>query len=80
MFDTPIGKVGLLICWDLAFPEAFRELVSRGAEIIVIPTFCEYPLVSVSRLRFHFPCIQTAFLSSLYSDLYFSLREGCAGL
>ncbi|GLA64115.1 hypothetical protein AtubIFM54640_005283 [Aspergillus tubingensis] len=27
VFDTPIGKVGLLICWDLAFPEAFRELI-----------------------------------------------------
>lgn len=41
VFDTPIGKVGLLICWDLAFSEAFRELVRAGAEIIVVPTFCE---------------------------------------
>lgn len=41
MFDTPVGKVGLLICWDLAFPEAFRELISQGAQIICIPTFCE---------------------------------------
>ncbi|KAI0169094.1 putative hydrolase, carbon-nitrogen family [Hypoxylon sp. FL1284] len=38
-FDTPLGRVGLLICWDLAFPEAFRELVSGGAKIICIPTF-----------------------------------------
>ena len=38
-FDTPLGKVGMLICWDLAFPEAFRELIAEGAKIIIIPTF-----------------------------------------
>lgn len=39
VFDTPFGKVGMLICWDLAFPEAFREMISKGAKIIIIPTF-----------------------------------------
>jgi predicted amidohydrolase len=34
VFDTPIGKVGMLICWDLAFPEAFRELIANGAKIM----------------------------------------------
>ncbi|KAH9907184.1 putative hydrolase, carbon-nitrogen family [Xylariomycetidae sp. FL2044] len=38
-FNTPLGRVGLLICWDLAFPEAFRELISDGAQIICLPTF-----------------------------------------
>lgn len=38
-FDTPLGKVGMLICWDLAFPEAFRELISQGAKLIIVPTF-----------------------------------------
>ena len=37
-FDTPLGKVGMLICWDLAFPEAFRELIAKGAKILVVPT------------------------------------------
>ncbi|KAF2661218.1 carbon-nitrogen hydrolase [Lophiostoma macrostomum CBS 122681] len=39
VFDTPIGKVGMLVCWDLAFPEAFRELIAQGAKMIIIPTF-----------------------------------------
>ena len=29
----------MLICWDLAFPEAFRELIAGGAKTIIIPTF-----------------------------------------
>lgn len=39
VFDTPFGKVGMLICWDLAFPEAFREMIMQGAKIFIIPTF-----------------------------------------
>jgi predicted amidohydrolase len=39
-FDTPVGRVGMLICWDLAFPEAFRELIADGADVVIIPTFC----------------------------------------
>lgn len=39
VFDTPFGKVGMLVCWDLAFPEAFREMISQGAKLFIIPTF-----------------------------------------
>lgn len=42
VIDTPIGKVGMLICWDLAFPEAFRELIAKGCEVVIIPTYCEF--------------------------------------
>jgi predicted amidohydrolase len=38
VFETPVGKVGLLICWDLAFPEAFRELIAAGAKIMYVLT------------------------------------------
>ncbi|MGD9528816.1 carbon-nitrogen hydrolase family protein [Pseudonocardia sp.] len=33
-FDTPAGRMGMLICYDKAFPEAARSLALDGAEII----------------------------------------------
>jgi len=36
--DTPIGRIGIEICYDLRFPELTRALALRGAEIVVHPT------------------------------------------
>lgn len=36
-FDTPWGRMGMLVCWDLAFPEAFRALTADGARVIICP-------------------------------------------
>lgn len=37
VFDTKIGKIGIVVCYDRRFPESCRELVKKGAEIILIP-------------------------------------------
>ncbi len=37
VFDTPLGKLGILICYDRGFPEAWRTLVLQGAELILVP-------------------------------------------
>ena len=38
VFDTAVGKVGVLICWDQWFPEAARITSLKGADIILYPT------------------------------------------
>ena len=35
--ETPLGTVGLSICYDLRFPELYRELTKRGAEVLLVP-------------------------------------------
>ena len=36
--DTPVGRVGLSICYDLRFPELYQQLVLKGAEILTVPS------------------------------------------
>lgn len=38
VIDTPFGKIGLTICYDLRFPDLFRALRLAGAEIITVPS------------------------------------------
>lgn len=38
VFDTPFGKIGVQLCWDIFFPEGFRTLALKGAEIVFAPT------------------------------------------
>lgn len=61
---TPLGPVGLLVCWDIAFPEAFRELVSQGAKLIIVPTFLTWSAVSQAGRDLN-PDAPTQFIDSI---------------
>jgi predicted amidohydrolase len=39
VFTTDCGKVGLMICWDLMFPEMFRAMVRQDVEIVICPSY-----------------------------------------
>ena len=36
--ETPLFGVGLSVCYDLRFPELYREMVSRGATLVTVPS------------------------------------------
>lgn len=38
VFDTSLGKLGIMICWDTAFPEVARSLALKGADLLIVPT------------------------------------------
>ena len=36
--DTPAGRLGMSICYDLRFPELYRDLVAKGADWVTVPS------------------------------------------
>ena len=38
VFELPIGRIGLNICYDQRFPESARVLMLKGAQLVVVPT------------------------------------------
>ncbi|WP_212525393.1 carbon-nitrogen hydrolase family protein [Actibacterium sp. MT2.3-13A] len=50
VFDTALGRIGVLICYDSEFPLLGRALVEAGAEIILVPS-CTDALSGYSRVR-----------------------------
>jgi deaminated glutathione amidase len=41
--ETPVGAIGLSICYDLRFPELYRRLAFAGARILMVPSAFTFP-------------------------------------
>jgi deaminated glutathione amidase len=63
ILDTPIGKLGLAVCYDLRFPELFRNLMNQGAEIVAIP--CAFTL-ETGKAHFDILCRCRAIENQIY--------------
>jgi predicted amidohydrolase len=38
VYDTPLGRIGVVVCFDRHYPESTRTCTLRGAQLIIIPT------------------------------------------
>lgn len=65
VFDTKLGKIGMMVCYDGFFPEVARQLSLRGAEIIAFPVAGCNPLLAAARA-----CENHVYVaSSTYTDV-----------
>lgn len=37
VLDSPVGRLGVSVCYDLRFPELYRAMVDRGVEVLALP-------------------------------------------
>lgn len=70
VFDTPLGPTGILVCWDLAFPEAFRALVRAGAKLVIVPSYWTLRDMSPEGLAYNTQCEKTFVNSALVTRAF----------
>jgi len=71
--ETPKAKIGVLICYDVEFPEAARHLADEGAEIIFVP-FCTDNRQGYLRVRY---CAQAR---AIENQIYVALAGNVGNL
>jgi predicted amidohydrolase/GNAT superfamily N-acetyltransferase len=71
--DTPRARIGVLICYDIEFPEAARYLADQGAEIIFVP-FCTDNRQGYLRVRY---CAQAR---AIENQIYVALAGNVGNL
>jgi predicted amidohydrolase len=63
VYDTAIGKVGMMVCYDGFFPEVARELAKNGAEVIAWPVWgCNPKLAAARACENHVYVISSTFM------------------
>ena len=79
VFDTQIGKIGMMICYDGFFPEVARELSNRGAEIIAWPVWGCNPLLGAARACENHVYVISSTYTDVSSEWMISAVFGCDG-
>lgn len=63
--ETELGNIGMIICWDIAFPESCRDLARQGADIILCPSYWYGKEYGTTQVIDNLPLVR-AFENQLY--------------
>jgi predicted amidohydrolase len=63
VFPTRFGKLGIMICYDVFFPEVARQLAMRGAEVIAMPIYGgNLPLAAARAIDNHIYLVSSTYM------------------
>jgi predicted amidohydrolase len=78
VIKTDFARIGLAVCWDLAYPGLFRKMKQKGAEIIFCPTLWKYearayhPMVYNEKHRNkEFEILKSLVMARAFENLFF---------
>jgi len=61
VFNCDFGRLGILICWDMSYEEAWDALAAKGAEIVALPSASPQTLRPMAQaLRHHYYVVNSA--------------------
>lgn len=73
--ETSVGKLGLLICYDIEFPEPSRVLALKGADLIIVPSVWSIPAMN----RWHIQLPARALDNTVFVIGVNNIEEGAGG-
>ena len=76
VYDTPIGKIGILICYDIEYPEPSRIMALKGAELVVVTSVWSIP----AKRRWELDVPGNALFNLMYIAGVNPVEDNCCGM